>query len=168
MAATRKRRERTLSLWRPFTALLWYGCRTTWVDSPAPLSRPRSFVCRALQVATPSSSASLASSSHPTRLFTRSKSPHRMQTVRFVPGNESAAATKALDAVALAVAKGKRTVLLVGAGISTNAGIPVRALQRLYQYIADATAPCRTFARLERASTRLGPPPHRHPSLRLR
>ncbi|EGU13005.1 putative Hst3 protein [Rhodotorula toruloides ATCC 204091] len=47
-----------------------------------------------------------------------------MQTVRFVPGNESAAATKALDAVALAVAKGKRTVLLVGAGISTNAGIP--------------------------------------------
>ncbi|BGP31508.1 NAD-dependent deacetylase hst3 [Rhodotorula toruloides] len=47
-----------------------------------------------------------------------------MQTVRFMPGNESPAATKALDAVALAVAKGKRTVLLVGAGISTNAGIP--------------------------------------------
>ncbi|BGP07465.1 NAD-dependent deacetylase hst3 [Rhodotorula toruloides] len=47
-----------------------------------------------------------------------------MQTVRLVPGNESPAATKALDALALAVAKGKRTVLLVGAGISTNAGIP--------------------------------------------
>lgn len=91
-----------------------------------------------------------------------------MQTVRLVPGNESPAATKALDALALAVAKGKRTVLLVGAGISTNAGIPVRALQRRYKVIADATAHCRTFARLELASTRPGPPPRRHLSLRLR
>ncbi|BGP24116.1 NAD-dependent deacetylase hst3 [Rhodotorula toruloides] len=47
-----------------------------------------------------------------------------MQTVRLVPGNESPVAAKVLDAVALAVAQGKRTVLLVGAGISTNAGIP--------------------------------------------
>ncbi|TNY22992.1 DHS-like NAD/FAD-binding domain-containing protein [Rhodotorula diobovata] len=50
-----------------------------------------------------------------------------MQTLSLPrPGavDEDKATTKALDSVALAVARSKRTVLLVGAGISTNAGIP--------------------------------------------
>lgn len=57
-----------------------------------------------------------------------------MQTLSLPrPGavDEDKATTKALDSVALAVARSKRTVLLVGAGISTNAGIPVRALMAL-------------------------------------
>jgi len=52
-----------------------------------------------------------------------------MQTVSLPPAGTPVAdkaTTKALDALALAVARSKRTVLLVGAGISTNAGIPVR------------------------------------------
>ncbi|BGP39436.1 NAD-dependent deacetylase hst3 [Rhodotorula kratochvilovae] len=47
-----------------------------------------------------------------------------MQTLTLEQSGEPRATTKALDALAHAVARSKRTVLLVGAGISTNAGIP--------------------------------------------
>lgn len=47
-------------------------------------------------------------------------------TMRTVYADQGSSADKALDSISAAFARSKRAVVLVGAGISTNAGIPVR------------------------------------------
>lgn len=73
-------------------------------------------------------------------------------------GPQSAADRKLFDSLAGSFARAKRAVVLVGAGISTNAGIPVSSGQtdgagEPPSLLIALPGRCRTFARQALAST---------------
>ena len=59
-----------------------------------------------------------------------------MQLVRLTGSvaQESKSTTKAIDSITVGIAKSKKAVLLLGAGVSTRAGIPVSLIHSIQPY----------------------------------
>lgn len=98
-----------------------------------------------------SSPASLIFSFLPPSPLLFSSLVREMQLVRLTgsAAQESKSTTKAIDSITVGIAKSKKAVLLLGAGVSTRAGIPVSLLHliKLYAYSQPFKHAYRTFVR---------------------